>query len=224
MSGESSVRLSEDNGRYFIEAASPESSRYKLDSFDDSRIWELFQEGHESAFIHIYRRYFDALFSFGSQFSNSEALVEDAIQDMFIELREKRGNTVIRNSIKSYLFTCLRRRILLYKSKFDSRIEPIENGAFQPFEVGISMEQLLIESQIKEEQKKKLENGLKLLTERQREAIYYLYHEGMSYYEIKDLMNFSNIRSTRNLIYRAIKTIKSSILFVMLSIVQAFLI
>ncbi len=189
-----------------------EKLKSQLDSLSETRIWELFQDGHEVAFIHIYKQNFDDLFSYGSQFSRNEALVEDAIQDMFIEFREKGRKTVIKSSVKNYLFTCLRRRILLYKERFDSKAEAYNDTEFQSFQIGISTEQRIIEGQIKDEQKKKLENALKQLSERQREAIYYLYHEGLSYDEIKELMNVSNIRSTRNLIYRALNAIRSSIL------------
>ncbi|MEQ9217115.1 MAG: sigma-70 family RNA polymerase sigma factor [Cyclobacteriaceae bacterium] len=216
MSKDNTLRLVEDNNRLLTEISFQEKNQ--LDTLSDTRIWELFQKGHEIAFIHIYKQNFNDLFSFGSQFSKNEALVEDAIQDMFVELREKRRNNVIKSSIRNYLFTCLRRRILLYKNKFDRNTEPFDSSIFQSFEIGLSAEQRIIEGQIKEEQQKKLEVALKQLTDRQREAIYYLYHEGMSYDEIKDLMNFSNIRSTRNLIYRALNTIKSSILSLLLSL------
>lgn len=206
----------ENDVRYLSEPVKFEREKGQLDALEDSKVWQLFQEGVETAFIYIYKNHFDALFSYGSQFSNNEALVEDAIQDMFVELREKRGNSIIRSSIRNYLFTCLRRRILLYKSQSDKISGSFESVAHQSFQLDVSVEQRIIEGQIKEEQKRKLENSLKLLTERQREALYYLYHEGMSYNEIKELMNFTNIRSTRNLIYRALNTIKSSILLVVL--------
>jgi len=208
----------EDDIRYLSEPVKLEKEKGQLDDLEDGKVWQLFQEGVETAFIYIYKKHFDALFSYGSQFSNNEALVEDAIQDMFVELREKRGNSVIRSSIKNYLFTCLRRRIVHYKNQLNKITESFESFAHQTFQMEVSVEQRIIEGQIKEDQKKKLENSLKLLTERQREALYYLYHEGMSYDEIKELMNFSNIRSTRNLIYRALNTIKSSILLVILYI------
>ena len=88
-----------------------------INSLDDVRLWELFREGKEIAFTHIYQTHFEALFQYGCQFTKNESLVEDALQDMFIELREKRKQTIIQTSVRNYLFTCLRRRILLYKKK-----------------------------------------------------------------------------------------------------------
>ena len=98
------------------------SNKDSLNSLDDVRLWELFSEGKEIAFSHIYGTHFEGLFQYGCQFTKNESLVEDALQDMFIELREKRKKTIIQTSIRNYLFTCLRRRILLYKK--NSMITP----------------------------------------------------------------------------------------------------
>ncbi|MEQ8880618.1 MAG: sigma-70 family RNA polymerase sigma factor [Cyclobacteriaceae bacterium] len=201
------------HGQDLIRQDDPVSEEFstQLDSLPDSQIWELFRQGQEIAFIHIYKKNFDLLFQYGCHFTNNVSLVEDAIQDMFIELREKRKNTVIKDSVKNYLFTCLRRRVLLYLDKFDNKFETLNRAHLGSFRIGISVEQRIIERQISDEQNEKLGNSLKLLSSRQREAIYFFYNEGMEYREIKELMNFSNIRSVRNLIYRALKTIRSSL-------------
>lgn len=188
----------------------------ELESLSDVQIWELFREGQELAFIHIYQKHFQGLFHYGSQFTENDALIEDAIQDMFIELRENRQRNIVKSSIKNYLFTCLRRRILYYKQKLDNKFKPLEEAGFIDFELGISTEQRIIEGQIKQEQIEKLQQVIKTLSSRQREAIYYLYHEGMAYGEIKELMGFSNIRSVRNLVYRALASIKSAIIQLLL--------
>ena len=62
------------------------SNKDSLNSLDDVRLWELFSEGKEIAFSHIYGTHFEGLFQYGCQFTKNESLVEDALQDMFIEL------------------------------------------------------------------------------------------------------------------------------------------
>ena len=49
---------------------------------------------------------------------------------------------------------------------------------FRLFDIEISTEQKIIDEQIKSDNKKKLKEAIKLLTNRQREAIYCLYYEG----------------------------------------------
>ncbi|MEQ8552082.1 MAG: sigma-70 family RNA polymerase sigma factor [Cyclobacteriaceae bacterium] len=188
-----------------------ENTKSFFDSKNDPQIWEMFRQGQEIAFIHIYRKNFNDLFQYGIQFSSNEALIEDAIQDMFIELREKRAKCQIKSSIKNYLFTCMRRRILLYKKKFEDKLTSLDNSETIEFDITLSAEQRIIESQLSRESSEKLDKAIKGLSLRQREAIYYLFYEGMDYTEIMELMNFSNIRSVRNLIYRAIKSMKSAV-------------
>ena len=195
---------------------SQEKNRSDFDALGDSQIWKLFQEGKESAFIHIYQKHFHGLFEYGCQFTNNEPLVEDALQDMFIELRNKRRKTFINSSIRNYLFTCLRRRVLLYKKKFNDSAEYFEESEFRLFDIGISKEQQIIESQIRKENEVRLARVVKTLSTRQREAIYYLYYEEMNYHEIKELMGFTNIRSVRNLIYRALASMKNAFCFLIL--------
>jgi len=105
----------------------------------------------------------------------------------------------------------LRRRILLYKKKVNDNTTNFEHSEFRLFEIEISTEQKIIDEQIKSDNKKKLKEVIKLLTNRQREAIYCLYYEDLNYEEIKELMGFTNIRSARNLIYKALNHMKSAL-------------
>ena len=187
------------------------NNKESLNPLDDVRLWELFKEGKEVAFSHIYRTHFECLFQYGCQFTKNESIVEDALQDMFIELREKRRKTTIKSSIRNYLFTCLRRRILLYKKNINDHTTNFENSEYRLFEIEISAEQKIIAEQIKTDNKKRLKEAVMTLTNRQREAIYCLYYEGLNYKEIKELMGFTNIRSVRNLIYKALNHMKSAL-------------
>ncbi len=184
---------------------------FSLNTLTDAQLWDQFRAGKESAFIAIYQQHFHTLFQYGCQFTHNKSLVEDALQDMFIELRDQRRKITIKTSIRNYLFTCLRRKILLYKEKFNAGTDYLEDTRFRPFDIGLSAEQHLIDAQAKKENETKLRQVINNLTTRQREAIYYLYYQGMSYQEIKELMNLANIRSARNLIYKALSAMKSAL-------------
>ena len=179
-----------------------------FEKLSDYEIWEKFREGNKSAFIHIYKTYFNSLYQYGSQFTSDAGLVEDAIQDLFIYLKEKARRLSGTTSIKFYLFKTLKRRVLQYKEQ-QSRKQRAIHALEEPFKVSFSTEQLLIHSQIEKERKERLPEALNQLTARQREAIYYFYYEDLSYTEIKELMNFSNLNAARNLVYRAIVTLKN---------------
>lgn len=171
-------------------------------SLEDVVLWDSFREGNESAFIQIYESNFDKLFAFGWRISKKEELVKDAIQDLFIELRRNRANLGRTDSIKFYLFKCLKRKIIKEESKWYSNLEEIHHSYF--FDFTFSYEKHLIDRQIDEEKKQKLNQAIELLSPRKKEVIYYFFYEGMNYQQIQEIMKLDNIKSARNLIYQAL--------------------
>lgn len=127
----------------------------------DTEIWDAFRMGNESAFISIYQTHFDNLFSYGFKICNSESLVKDAIQDLFIELRKNRSRLGKTTSIKFYLFKCIKRKLIKEEKKWYSNLERIDSNYF--FDFSFSPEELMINKQIDDEKYKKLsESFLKI--------------------------------------------------------------
>ncbi|MEQ9287162.1 MAG: sigma-70 family RNA polymerase sigma factor [Cyclobacteriaceae bacterium] len=83
----------------------------------DVQLWGAFKDGNESAFITIYNTYFPMLYRYGFQYTKDKALIKDAIQDLFVELRQKRKRLSHTTSIKLYLYKSIRRKILGHKEK-----------------------------------------------------------------------------------------------------------
>lgn len=57
------------------------------------------------------------LYRYGFQYTKDKALIKDAIQDLFVELRQKRKRLSHTTSIKLYLYKSIRRKILGHKEK-----------------------------------------------------------------------------------------------------------
>ena len=49
-------------------------------------LWMSFKNGDDRSFELIYRKYADALFRYGIQFTSNESLVKDAIHDVYVKL------------------------------------------------------------------------------------------------------------------------------------------
>jgi RNA polymerase sigma factor (sigma-70 family) len=77
------------------------------------------------------------------------------------------------------------------------------------FQVELSAETQLIESEQLYEQKKRIALIMENLTPRQREALYYRFVEELPYEEICRLMQM-NYQSVRNLLHRTVLKIRSS--------------
>ena len=103
-----------------------------------------------------------------------------AIQDLFILPSDQRAKLSVTSSLKFYLFKSLMRRIVDFLKKKSKFIHTNNIDESADFAVNYSMEKIMIGSQFDKERRIKLAKGLKPLTSRKREAIYYFYYENLS--------------------------------------------
>lgn len=176
----------------------------------DKDIWLAFKQGSRRALDYIFEKYVRLLYAYGGKISKDQALVEDCIQDLFIELWTKRENLSETDNIKFYLMKSLRRKIVR-KITEDHRIqtEPLQGDDYT-VDLEFSVEFHIIQEQSSLEQREQLTKALKQLSKRQREAIYLKFYEKLRYEEIAEMMNLS-VKSTYNLIGKAIDTLRKII-------------
>jgi len=173
---------------------------------NDLELWQALRRGDKQALETIYRTHAAALLKYGNKFVADGQLVEDCLQDLFIEIWQKGHNLSDTDSIKRYLFVALRRKIVRQLERKIKRIaneEPKE----QQFHAEISIDEHLIQEELGQEQAQKIQHAMKNLSERQREAIYLKYFSGMDYPTIAEIMDI-NYQSVRNLVFNAIKNMR----------------
>jgi RNA polymerase sigma factor (sigma-70 family) len=78
-------------------------------------------ENDPSAYKTFYIEYFKKLFNYGRKFTLDNAHIEDAIQEVFLDLWAKKHKLKHINSVNSYLFSSFR-YILFKKLKTESKI------------------------------------------------------------------------------------------------------
>ena len=180
----------------------------QLESKTDEEVWNAFNKGNELAFNFMYRVHVKGMFRYGAQMTCDTGLIKDCVQNIFIQLRDKRGSLSKVSNIKGYLFKSLQREILrkLSKAKAIDKNSLEQDEFFFP--ITLSHESILIQREKEEEKREMVRQTLNQLTARQRQAILLLYEEGMSYKEIADTMEFSEVKSARKIIYRAVATLK----------------
>jgi len=172
---------------------------------EETDVWKSLLKGDRRALGEIYTRYFDKLYNYGSKISHDAAITEDAIQDLFIELWNRRQNLNDQvKSIKFYLYTCLRREIIRRITKQNPTVEISE---VESFEVELSHKSHYLSQQIDMELKKRLAAEIDSLTPKQREAIFLIYFDELSYQEVADIMSLK-IKTVYNLIHQAITKLK----------------
>lgn len=179
------------------------------ESKSDSYIWNAFNIGDEFAFNYIYRMYVTVLFNYGCQMCNDQSHIQDCIQNIFIDLRRKRGSLSEVQSIKAYLFKILYRELIKKNNKGKETVYPSPEKMNQYFSIEFSQETKIIQLENQEEKSHWIQTALNKLTCRQRQAILLLYEEGMSYKEISVAMDLNEVKSARKVVYRALTTLKS---------------
>ena len=175
----------------------------------DSILWDDFRNGADAAFIQIYEQYFDSLFAYGMRLSKNESLTEDGIQEVFFDLKRLRHKIGPTDNIKFYLLKCLKRKLQRQFTRWEQKRESIENC--QDFDFTISHEQQLIDQQIGMERIGKLNRAILKLSPRKKEIIYYFFFEGFSYLQIQEIMGLDNVKTTRNLMYKALGFLRETL-------------
>jgi RNA polymerase sigma factor (sigma-70 family) len=173
--------------------------------------WEAFRNGDREAFASIFREYYPTLIRFGNKFTRDTELLEDCIQELFIELWQSRSKIPVL-SVKAYLLKSVKYK-LLKNFRRNERSVP-----FSPDLVGLtpgsfewSHETFLIAKMESEAKKQQVLSALTRLSNRQKEIIYLKYYQNLSYEEVSEIMNI-NYQAARNLLYQAIKSLKNILL------------
>src|SRR6185437_7273203 len=148
--------------------------------------WKEMTEGNPQAFLTIYQENYRYLFSYGFKLCADKELTKDSIQNIFLEIWNKRSTISpdVQN-VRAYLFTWLRRKISLRLSEMKKEnVVENQSSAFEQTE--LPYEELLIAFQESEEQKEKLKRALNKLTKKQLEIIKLKFYDNLSYDDISD--------------------------------------
>jgi len=182
---------------------------YFLDLWENGRLtenflWKNFKNGDDSALARIYTDYADQLYAYGLKIINDEALVKDCIQEVFIQLIEKRETLVITSRTHLYLFKSLRNKLFeeLRSEKRKKNILKLwPESEIQPEKTA---EHSAIVSEEKKSMEAKIKQVMSKLTDHQRELIHLKYSEGFQNNEIAEMLNI-DVASVRTLLYRSLK-------------------
>jgi RNA polymerase sigma-70 factor (ECF subfamily) len=166
-------------------------------------LWESFRTGDKEAFAQLFRVNYGALFLYGSKFTADKDLLEDCIQELFIEIWQSRQKAPV-NSVRAYLLKALKYKLLKALRRTGAQLRLEDNGEIL-FEWG--HDTMLIMEQEKAEKKKRVIEALSRLSNRQKEIVYLKYYQDLSYEEVSEIMNI-NYQAARNLLYQAIRSLK----------------
>ncbi len=172
-------------------------------------LWDDFKEGHHSAFTLIYNQHIDMLYAYGSKISADKSLMKDSIQEVFIDLFEKRKNIRKPEALKFYLFKSLKNN-LLEKLQKARRTGDYDFEDFESFEIEYSIEDKWIEQENADSRYKRIAKVLKKLSPKQKEIIYLRYNQGFDFRKISVIMNVQ-VDSVKKQTYRALEKLRKNL-------------
>src|SRR5690606_16937283 len=134
--------------------------------------WTLFKKGDEEAFKHIYFKHYPKLHQYALNICGDEHVCNDVIQDMFSDLWHSRRKLSVAISVKAYLFSILRRRILLrLKQIRRKQVLALELFTLNP-DIEFSQEMIIIREEGDYFKRSIVKEALNQLSKRQKEVIY----------------------------------------------------
>jgi RNA polymerase sigma-70 factor (ECF subfamily) len=174
---------------------------------NDNLLWSRFRDGDTGSFVKIFKNYYSKLFNYGCKITTNATLVEDSIQDLFIDLWRTNGKAEVL-SLQAYLFKSFKFKLI----KAINKAPKINSFPSQmpEYEFEISHEMLMIINDENRELSQKILNAVKELSPRQKEVIYLKFHQNLNYEEVSEIMHI-NYQATRNLVYQSIKILKKII-------------
>lgn len=80
--------------------------------YTDEELTCLLNKGDREAFNEIYNRYWEYLYRFAVKKVGDKSQAEDLIQDLFVSIWEKRDTLLVNASLRGYLFSALKFKII----------------------------------------------------------------------------------------------------------------
>src|SRR5699024_1562024 len=179
-----------------------------LNPTDLSELWTELRSSDRKALSKLFSFSYPWLFKYGYRITPKRSLVEDAIQELFLNLWNKRYTIDEARSVKSYLLVSLRRMIFRKIKKRKNRAERNLEYTRNLFGVAEHIEKTIIEHENESSKKKQLKIAIGTLSRRQKEAIMLKFYRGLSNNEIAQIMNI-NKQSVYNHVSKAIIKMQS---------------
>ncbi len=175
---------------------------------NDVQLWLQLKDGDELAFGKLLTAYFNPLQNYGYKFVQNEDFVKDCVQEVFIEIWNRRDRISTPDSVRAYLLSCVRKRVIRegYRQQIlkDDTVTDLENEASF---VEFSPEWSMIEQESIAETTHRIADALNKLPKRQREVIYLRFYQNLERDEIAAIMDV-NPQSVSNLLQVAFKSFR----------------
>jgi RNA polymerase sigma-70 factor, ECF subfamily len=169
----------------------------------DPHIFRHIKQGNEAAFSRLFDEYYVSLCYFANKFIGDMDISRSVVQQVYVDLWEKREKIDILWSVKSYMFHAVNNKSIDYlrKNKKTITLTDKESNARQ-----IPFRDLVEESELND----RINNSINQLPEKCREIFFLCRFEGLKYAEIAEKLNIS-VKTVEMQIGIALKKLRESL-------------
>lgn len=183
-----------------------QKNHISINSDIDIDLWLKFKSGDSEALGKLAQIHYRALYNYASKFSADPDFIRDCLQELYLELWERRTFLSETAFVKSYLFKALRHKIIKESIRL-KRFQAKDEGIFEADASDLSIESYIIENESIRSQTNRLNKIISLLSKRQQEIIYLRFYQNLDNEDIANIMNLGR-QSVSNLLYRTLREIK----------------
>ncbi|QRR00273.1 RNA polymerase sigma factor [Dyadobacter sandarakinus] len=169
--------------------------------------WQLALAGDRTSFQALLDGTYGLMFQYGCKFTRDRELVKDGIQDVFLEIFEKRATINADIPPKAYLLASLRRRLHRLGERQRWVVLEEDLPEQEGFGIEMSFEHHLIHSETTRDEADQLARLINQLPARQQEALYLRFFQGLERDDIAYLMDIQP-QSVSNLQQEAFKWLR----------------
>lgn len=175
-----------------------------------AQLWARFKADDEKAFDQLVEARYRVLFNYATRFTKDRDLIKDCVQDLFLELWNRRKAIVETPYVTIYLIKALRNNLLRKLRR--------ETGWRSTTEEGIEAESTLTDDLTAENEwiagetlintEQSLRRAVAQLPKRQQEVVFLKFYEGLSNDDIAQVMEIEK-QTVANFLYRAMSQLRT---------------
>jgi len=174
---------------------------------EDTLWWQRLQQGDQDALAYFYERYADWLLKYGLSVLYNRESVRDGVQELFIQIWNRRQNLSLPQSVRFYLMSSLRRILLKEITR-----ERLTTDNFPEDAISLKEHSELSASEREAQMHVHLMQAVRQLPARQQEIVFLRFFEKLSYEQISELTGL-DYQVLRNTVHRSMKTLQKQLTY-----------
>lgn len=177
-----------------------------MDAFSDKALWSLIKHNNTDAFVIIYNRYWEKIYSISYWHLYDQEEAKDIVQELFVDLWDKRSQIEISETIEGYLKVAIKNRLFNHMRAKGVRKRYVQHVQQTAGDARSSTE----ESSNASELKRFYHDEIQKLPDKMREVYLLNKEKGLRIEEIANHLSLSE-QTVKNQLTNALKRIRNGL-------------